>query len=146
LQPMFLASAVTVELHASANLQAAVDAERFGQIVRNLLANALKFSPRNSQVEIHAIAESPNTIDIRIRDHGQGIPEAELALIFDRFRQGSNATGTRGVGLGLAISREFVVLHGGQLRVRNHVEGGAEFSFSIVAPMEPTGELPRDDV
>ena len=88
------------------------DRDKVQQLVMNLLANAFKFSPEGSQVEV-AVEDgaTPGRVLVSVRDHGVGIAKDELDRIFDRYRQvdGGSVPGT---GLGLAICHEIAVLHG----------------------------------
>jgi hypothetical protein len=109
------------------------DPSRLQQIVWNLVSNAIKFTPKNGRVEIrltHRDAEA----EIRIADTGQGIAPGFLSRVFERFTQ-EDATRTRrygGLGLGLAIVRHLVELHGGTVTVESAGEGtGATFTVSL---------------
>jgi signal transduction histidine kinase len=111
------------------------DPQRIGQVVANLVANAVKFTPRGGTVEID-LAATPDGARIDVVDTGVGIDPAELPHIFDRFYRGSRANEARGSGsgLGLAIVRSIVDMHGGTVVVESRVGEGSRF---IV-------ELPRD--
>jgi CheY-like chemotaxis protein len=109
------------------------DAARLQQVVVNLLTNAVQFSADGGRLEV-SLATAPDAAVIRVRDYGAGIAPDLLPHIFDRFRQGDTGLSRRhgGLGLGLAIVREIVVLHGG--RVTAHSEGpghGATFTVSL---------------
>lgn len=91
--------------------------------VRNLIDNALKYSPADSAVEI-AVTASPN-VQIAISDQGPGFPDHEIDLVASRFARGQNAEGTIGSGLGLTIAHDVAVAHGGRLVLSNRQEGGA---------------------
>lgn len=123
-----------VQLPAPARLQAEMDPFRIGQVVRNLLANAIKFSPGGSRVEIsfNLTPGQPALLHMSVRDHGPGVPQGEQERIFDKFIQSSlTKTGAGGTGLGLAISREIISAHHGVISVRNAADGGAIFSFTL---------------
>lgn len=110
------------------------DAERLGQVLRNLLANALRYSPPGEQVVLvldqRFGADGTPGLAVDVIDRGPGIPEAELESIFDKFVQSSQTkSGAGGTGLGLAISREILALHGGRIRAANTAVGGACFSL-----------------
>lgn len=118
-----------------------IDAERIGQVVRNLLSNALKFSADRgvvsisiSDTQLDRDAENPiPAVSIVVTDSGVGIPEAELLSVFDKFEQSSRNRGQNaGTGLGLAISREIVHAHGGEISAANNPLGGA--SLTVVLP------------
>ncbi|MCP4756058.1 MAG: hybrid sensor histidine kinase/response regulator [Proteobacteria bacterium] len=115
------------------------DSYKIGQVVRNLLANTIKFSSENHKIQINLV-DSKLEIDERIIpavkvsvvDDGVGIPENELNQVFDKFNQSSRTqTGAGGTGLGLAICREIVKAHNGEIWAENNPEGGATFSFVL---------------
>lgn len=87
------------------------DDRRLRQAIYNLLTNAIRFTGHQGRVELNVTGNTRGVV-IRVIDNGIGIPEAEQAIVFDRFRKGSNA-GSQGVGLGLSLVRQFVELHGG---------------------------------
>ena len=76
------------------------DAARLAQVVRNLVLNALKFTPPGGRVDVD-VARSGDLVLLRVRDTGIGIPPADLPHVFERFWRGSSAAGTRGSGVGL---------------------------------------------
>jgi signal transduction histidine kinase len=91
-----------------------------------LLANAIRFAPVDSAIELD-FAQRPDVgTDITVRDHGPGIPPAELEAIFEPFVQSSRTRdGSGGTGLGLAIARKIMTAHGGTLEADNAAGGGA---------------------
>ena len=119
-------------------LAAAVDAFRFQQVVRNVLANALRFAPRGTAVEIVFSDLAAEGVEISFRDHGPGIPEAELDTIFEAFVQSSRTQdGAGGTGLGLTISRKIMAAHGGEITARNASETGAIMTLRLPNPKHP---------
>jgi signal transduction histidine kinase len=110
------------------------DPDRLAQVVRNLLSNAIKFTPRGGRVAVRLGRDAREAAVITVQDTGQGIPHDFLAYVFDRFRQGSLAA-TRahgGLGLGLAIVRDLVELHGGTVCAESDGEGeGARFTVTL---------------
>lgn len=115
-------------------LVARADPLRFQQVVRNVLANAIKFSPNDERVALSAQLGDAGEIHIVVRDHGPGIPEAELEKIFEAFVQSSKTkNGSGGTGLGLAICRKIVEGHGGRIHACNVSDGGAEFHIFFPA-------------
>lgn len=113
-----------------------VDPQRMTQVLHNLIDNAARYAPAESAVEV-SLAASAAEARLTVRDRGPGIPEAELATIFDRFVRGArrDERGAAGSGLGLAIVRTFVELHGGRVEVRNLPMGeGGGAAFTVVLP------------
>jgi PAS domain S-box-containing protein len=121
-----------VSLDASAGLVSG-DADRLQQVFWNLLSNAIKFTPREGSVEVR-LARAGDCAEVSIKDTGAGISAEFLPHIFERFRQADGAI-TRehgGLGLGLAIARHLVELHGGTIRAESEGEGrGATFAVSL---------------
>ena len=109
------------------------DAGRLQQVVWNLLSNAIKFTPHGGHVELRCVRSGSN-VEISIKDSGQGISPDFLPYVFERFRQADMKT-TRihgGLGLGLAIVRQLVELHGGTVEVASEGEGkGATFLVKL---------------
>ncbi|MDK2124850.1 PAS domain S-box protein [Parachitinimonas caeni] len=114
---------------------AVCDALRISQVVRNLVSNAIKFSPDNGEVRVgfdEVESEGTHWLAVWIADQGVGIPAEELEAIFDKFIQSSKTkTGAGGTGLGLAICREIVRAHNGAIRADNRETGGALFEFRL---------------
>ncbi len=100
------------------------DERRLRQMLNNVLLNAMRFTPTGGQIIVETAADI-DTVSLTVRDNGIGIPEDEQARVFERFRKGSNA-GPQGVGLGLALVREFVELHHGTVALRSIVNEGTE--------------------
>ena len=133
--------APSTNFSAPANL----DAVRIGQVLRNVLANAIKFTPAGGVIGVTIVPTSlivgRRAADIaaptaawciEITDSGIGIPDDELETVFDKFVQSSKSkTGAGGTGLGLAICREIVTAHRGVINARNRPEGGAVFEILI---------------
>ncbi len=102
------------------------------QLFRNLIGNAIKYSPQGGKIMIVACVEKEN-IQVDIQDTGFGIPAADLPFIFDRFyrvRNGKNNE-MEGNGLGLAIVKSVIDQHGGQINVESDVDKGTRFSISL---------------
>ena len=108
---------------------------RLGQVVRNLIDNALSFSPEGGTVRVIATRE-PGRIVIRVEDEGPGIQPENLERIFDRFHTDRPDSFGEHSGLGLAISRQIVEAHGGTIRAENRVEDGkvAGARFTVELP------------
>jgi len=115
------------------------DPQRLQQIVWNLLSNAVKFTPRGGSVEVE-LRERESQIEISVSDTGQGIGPDFLPYVFDRFRQAEGSTARKhgGLGLGLAIVRHLVELHGGKVTADSPGEGrGATFTVNLPIPSAP---------
>ena len=132
------ADAKTIELKWSSTLpnkRYSGDPDRLQQIVWNLLSNAIKFTPKDGRVEI-TTAQIDSHIEIAVTDTGQGIPAEFLPHVFDCFRQ-ADGTSTRrhgGLGLGLAIVRHLVELHGGTVHVESAGENRGS-TFTVCLPV-----------
>lgn len=117
------------------------DQDKIGQVIRNLLGNALKFTPKGKGIEVqlkecrmqkNQSEETVDAIQIKISDEGIGIPEDELKLVFDKFAQSSKTNdGSGGTGLGLAICAEIIDKHHGKIWAENNSEVGATFTVEI---------------
>jgi PAS domain S-box-containing protein len=122
------------------------DASRLQQVVWNLLTNAIKFTPRGGQVQV-LLQRVNSHIELSVSDTGVGIPAAFLPQVFERFsqRDGSSTRAHGGLGLGLAICRQLVELHGGSIRAASPGEGlGATFSVNLpVSIMQVESERER---
>jgi two-component system sensor histidine kinase GlrK len=109
-----------------------LDRERILQALRNLLGNAVKFTPKAGRVRVVA-RPSNGKVEVSFRDTGPGIPTENLTTIFDKFHQGTT-TGSfsaNGSGLGLAIAKHVIVSHGGEIWAENHPEQGSIFIFVL---------------
>ena len=109
------------------------DPERLRQVLWNLLSNAVKFTPRNGRIQILS-QRTDSHIEIIVSDTGVGIETQLLPYVFDRFRQGDSGTNRQsgGLGLGLAIVRHLVELHGGTVHAESKGTGqGASFTVKL---------------
>lgn len=114
------------------------DAGRIGQVLRNLLSNAAKYSPEGAPVEIRVMLETGDRAEhvrIAVADSGRGIHPDDVARIFEKFGRGRDASGRKvpGVGLGLYLSRRITRCHGGNLTVRSTSGAGSVFAFALEA-------------
>ena len=121
-----------------------VDAARLERVLDNLFANALTYSPAGGDIEVRVTRED-DAVVIAVRDHGLGVPAADLAHVFAPFHRGSNVGRIEGTGMGLAGARHIVEAHGGTLTVES-VEGvGSTFTvrlpFDAPEDMEDEGLL-----
>jgi signal transduction histidine kinase/CheY-like chemotaxis protein len=116
------------------------DAERLQQVVWNLLSNAVKFAPKGGRVEVR-LERADSHVEIVVADNGQGIKPEFLPYVFEHFRQEESGTNRQwsGLGLGLAIVRHIVELHGGTVHAASEGLGkGATFTVSLpIAPARP---------
>ncbi len=140
-RPAMEAKDIRVETIIDAGLRIiSGDVDRLQQVIWNLLSNAAKFTPPGGKVEIH-VSQTERHVLIQVSDSGPGIGRAFLPHVFERFRQADGST-TRtygGLGLGLAIVRHLVELHGGLITADNRPrQSGAVFTVRL--PL-PTGEL-----
>jgi two-component system sensor histidine kinase MprB len=104
--------------------------DRLAKAIRNLLDNAAKFSPPGGLVEVRTTT-APGWATLTVRDHGPGIPEADLPHVFDRFYRAASARDLPGSGLGLAIVAQVAAGHGGGVSVAAAPGGGAEFRLTL---------------
>ncbi len=119
--------------------KASCDSYKIGQVVRNLISNAIKFTTDGKKIEIrfqgNDVVSKNNTIpaiQVSVCDQGVGIPENEITLVFDKFTQSTKTkTGAGGTGLGLAICKEIIEAHHGKIWAENNPEGGSTFSFVL---------------
>jgi two-component system phosphate regulon sensor histidine kinase PhoR len=109
-----------------------VDPAKLHDALRNLLANAITYAPEHSTIEI-AASRNDDSVELSVADRGPGIPDEEVARVFERFYRvdKSRARDPGGTGLGLAIVKHLIELHGGSVRVENRPEGGARFTIRI---------------
>jgi PAS domain S-box-containing protein len=126
------------------------DPSRLQQVFWNLLNNAIKFTPKDGQVEV-LLKRAGTEVEVSVFDTGEGIATEFLPYVFDRFQQGDASTTRRhsGLGLGLAIVKQLVELHGGNVRVESDGLGkGAKFTVrlpitSVYSESEKEGHLPE---
>jgi signal transduction histidine kinase len=119
---------------------ASCDADRMQQVFWNLLSNGVKFTPRGGVVQV-TLAEHADTISITVVDSGIGIRPESLPFLFQRFWQAENVHTrfTGGMGLGLALARHFVELHGGMITAISEGEGrGSTFTVMLPRVMSAT--------
>ncbi|MDP9469309.1 MAG: ATP-binding protein [Chloroflexota bacterium] len=114
------------------DLRVRADPERIGQVLRNLLSNAAKYSPAGTPIELRVIS-SGTRVRVEVADHGFGIPAEDLTRIFEKFERGREERGRRiaGHGLGLYLSRRIVQAHGGDLTACSILGKGSVFGFDL---------------
>jgi PAS domain S-box-containing protein len=138
---------VAIKIHPpGVSLCVLADRDKLGQVVRNLIGNALKASPCDGIVDIR-IESFEQRLFVCVHDQGPGIPEGELECIFEKFVQSSRTnTGAGGTGLGLAICREIAARHNGRIWAENLAPHGARVCFELpqfepqLVPCTPIGD------
>lgn len=114
------------------------DEQRIGQVIANLISNALKYSAPASPIEIHGVA-SPDEITVTVEDRGYGIEEKDLPRVFERFYRGpESAKRTKGAGLGLYLAKAVVEAHGGRIWIDSQPGMGTRASFTLPRNPEST--------
>jgi signal transduction histidine kinase len=113
------------------------DERKVKQVLLNLLSNALKFTPEGGRIDVHATA-SDGMVEVSVTDTGVGIAPEDQEAVFEEFRQvGTADKKVEGTGIGLALSRKFIELHGGRIGVKSQVGEGSTFTFTIPVRREP---------
>ena len=115
-----------------------IDAALISGVLINLLENASKYTPADSEITLSAEVAGEN-LSVSVSDQGPGIPVGRELEIFEKFTRGNRESSTRGVGLGLSICRAVVESHGGYIGAANRPGGGAVFTFTL-----PLGSPPAD--
>jgi signal transduction histidine kinase len=116
--------------------QVRADERKIRQVVLNLLSNAIKFTPDGGRINVRARAVD-GSVEVSVTDTGIGIAPEDQEAIFEEFRQvGTAAKKVEGTGLGLALSRKFVELHGGRVGVQSELGVGSTFTFTIPTRQE----------
>jgi signal transduction histidine kinase len=113
----------------TAPADADVDPLRLEQVIRNLLDNAVKFSPQGGDIEVRAGTSGPGHVAIVVRDHGVGVPPERRPGLFQRYQHMEGSPG--GLGLGLYVSRQIVERHGGQIEAEFPEDGGTRIVVTL---------------
>ncbi len=112
------------------------DRDKLHQVLNNLVYNAIKFTPSGGCISVDTMVVTDEGIQVSVRDTGCGICLEEQSKVFNRFYKGeSSSVGTEGAGLGLAITKSLVELHGGKIWVESTPGKGSRFSFTL--PIHP---------
>ena len=129
---------ITLESTADERLgEVRADERKIRQVVLNLLSNAIKFTPEGGRIEVAAVPKD-GSVELSVSDTGVGIALEDQEAVFEEFRQvGASTAKQEGTGLGLALCRKFVELHGGKIGATSQVGVGSTFTFSI--PFRPGG-------
>lgn len=135
---------ITLKTDVNADLpRIEADSGKIVQLMTNLLANALKFTPENGTISIKVAqdlssVEKVKFISVSVKDSGIGIKKEEIPLLFEQFRQVSSANSTKekGTGLGLAICKLIAQAHGGTIGVTSEINKGSTFSFTLPVSAE----------
>jgi signal transduction histidine kinase len=123
---------ISLAFEGSLDLVVHADRQKLRQALDNLVANAVKFTPRGGQVRV-SVAQRHDRIIFEISDSGPGVPPDEAETIFDRYKQGSHGRAAGGAGLGLAIARGIAEAHGGSISVATGPLSGATFRIELPA-------------
>jgi signal transduction histidine kinase len=111
--------------------QIQADERKIRQVVLNLLSNAIKFTPEGGRIEVRAVPID-SSVEVSVTDTGVGIAPEDQEAIFEEFKQvGTASKEVEGTGLGLALSRKFIELHGGRMWVESQIGTGSTFTFAI---------------
>jgi signal transduction histidine kinase len=142
---------IVLELPDDDDIEVRGDPELVTSMLDNVVRNAVRFSPPNALVEVEVRLVEDNA-QIRVRDHGPGIPDHLIDDVFEPFVQGSSPpSGGRGSGIGLAIAQKVVELHKGRILIRNHRDGGCEVIVMLplkspIGVVNGTGDLGKADL
>src|SRR5262249_29780612 len=107
------------------------DERKIRQVLLNLLSNAIKFTPESGRISVEAKPVN-GSIEVSVSDTGVGIAPEDQEAVFEEFRQvGTADKKVEGTGLGLALSRKFIELHGGKIWVKSQIGEGSTFTFTV---------------
>ncbi|KJD34696.1 hypothetical protein PK35_02750 [Tamlana nanhaiensis] len=112
------------------NFYAWFDLEKMHIIVNNLLSNAFKYTPDNGKIKL-SLDYNENAFTIKVKDTGYGISESDLELIFERYYQSPSTNSKNGLGIGLALSKNFTELHMGTINIKSELKKGSTFLVTI---------------
>ena len=131
-QPKADSKGIGISMEPFGGVPIEADPERIGQVLRNLLTNAVNYTPTKGSIGVR-INEGKQEIELSVEDTGPGIDEHELPYVFERFYRvdKSRSRSTGGVGLGLTIAKRLVEAHGGRIWVTSQVDKGSTFTFAL---------------
>lgn len=132
MRPLYDQKGVSLTIATQSPLHAMVDKKRMGQVVTNLLSNALKFTPAAGNVSVH-LKSGDGAVIVSVKDTGIGINKAELEMVFERFYRGekSRSRKTGGAGIGLTIVKAIVEAHGGSVNIESKEGAGTEVKVCV---------------
>ena len=130
MEPQASKKAIRLESDGAAAGQVPVDSGKLNQMLLNLVSNAVKFTPEGGRVMIGARRLS-DAVEISVSDNGIGIAASDREHLFEEFRQLDSATDKHGTGLGLALTKRFVELHGGHIRLDSEPGKGSVFTLTL---------------
>lgn len=128
--PLARRKRILIQTVGAPRLALVADPDQVERVVLNLLANALRFTPRDGQITLR-LTEGPHAAELAVEDTGPGVPEADRERIFNRFEGAGGAPHGAGAGIGLALARELAELHGGQLWAEAATSGGARLVLRL---------------
>lgn len=138
-QAQAVAKGITINADLNAGLPLCdIDANRIGQVLRNLLNNAVTHTAKDGAITVTA-RQQDSWVEVSVIDNGEGIPASDLPNMFERFYRvdKSRARATGGHGLGLTIAKRLVEAHGGKIEVQSEVGRGSHFSFTVPQASQP---------
>jgi two-component system heavy metal sensor histidine kinase CusS len=119
-----------ITINCSGRGQISADPALFERAVGNLVDNALRFTPENGSIQI-ALTEHPGDFEIAVSDNGSGVAAEHLPRVFDRFYRAEPSRGSDGAGLGLALVKSILDLHGGSARIHSQIGHGTTVSLTF---------------
>lgn len=125
-----------IKLQGKANVKIYGDQQRLGQVLNNLLTNAVKYSPPQSSIEIGILCKNINFLEISVQDWGMGMPKKELKNIFKRYYRINSNRIISGLGLGLYICRKIIEAHGGWIFAESEEGKGSKLVFTLPISLE----------
>ena len=137
-----LAEDRNVAIHCSGDGEIYADPVLFQRAVSNLVENALRFTPRGGTIQI-SIAVKPAHSEVAVSDNGCGITPEHLPRVFDRFYRADSSRGSDGAGLGLALVKSIVDLHGGSAKIESEVNRGTTVTLTFPFPQAATKKIEK---